>query len=74
MRDYKQEYKSFHGKPEQIKNRAKRNAARALLTKLGRVAKGDSKDVGHKIALKSGGSNNEKNLRVETIHTNRGRK
>lgn len=27
-RDYKKEYKNYHSKPEQIKNRAKRNKAR----------------------------------------------
>ena len=74
MRDYRHEYTTFHGKPQQVKNRAKRNAARASLVKAGRVKKGDGKDVGHKVALKSGGSNSKSNLRVESVHSNRGRK
>jgi len=28
-RDYKQEYRDYHGRPEQIRERAQRNAARA---------------------------------------------
>ena len=34
-RPYKKEYDTYQGKPEQIKNRAKRNAARAELAKQG---------------------------------------
>jgi len=47
-RNYKREYKLYHGKPEQIKRRAQRNAARRKMAKLGRVRKGDGKDVNHK--------------------------
>ena len=46
-RPYKKEYDTYQGKPEQIKNRAKRNAARAELEKQGKVTKGDGKDVDH---------------------------
>lgn len=74
MRDYKKEYRDYHSKPEQKKNRAKRNAARTLLTKeLGKKAvKG--KDVDHKKPLAKGGSNARSNLRVISIKLNRGRK
>ena len=47
-RDYKREYAIYHGKPEQIKRRAKRNKSRRLLAKQGLVRKGDGKDVHHR--------------------------
>jgi len=47
-RDYKREYALYHGKPEQIKRRAQRNASRRALAKAGLVSKGDGKDVHHK--------------------------
>ena len=34
MRDYKKEYKNYHGKPKQIKERASRNQARSIMVKL----------------------------------------
>lgn len=73
-RDYKEEYANYHSKPEQKKNRAKRNAARRKFEKEGRVTKGDGKDVDHKRKLRSGGSNNDSNLRVRDRHSNRGDK
>ena len=33
-RDYKKEYKNFHSKPKQKKDRAMRNAARAIMKKI----------------------------------------
>lgn len=47
-RNYKREYALFHGKPEEIKKRASRNAARRKLAKAGLVRKGDGMDVDHK--------------------------
>jgi hypothetical protein len=47
-RNYKREYAIYHGKPEQIKRRAQRNAARRKMVKLGRAKKGDGMDVNHK--------------------------
>jgi hypothetical protein len=70
-RDYKHEYAAYQGKPEQIKNRAKRNKARADMEKAGRVHKGDGKDVDHKVPLSKGGSTGKSNLRVKSVHTNR---
>ena len=70
-RDYKQEYANYHSKPEQKKNRAKRNAARATLAAQGRVVKGDGKDVDHKRPLSKGGSNKVSNLRVVMKSSNR---
>jgi len=47
-RDYKKEYREYHGKPEQRKHRSNRNKARRLMIKAGRVRKGDGKEVDHK--------------------------
>ena len=66
-RDYKKEYRDFHGKPKQIAMRATRNAARASKG----LTKGDGKEVDHKRTLSKGGSNNSSNLRVTSRHANR---
>lgn len=47
-RDYEKEYKNYHSRPEQIKKRASRNAARRAAVKSGKVKKGDNLDVHHK--------------------------
>ena len=72
MRDYQKEYRTYHAKPEQKKNRAQRNAARRELIKAGQVHKGDGKDVDHKKPIRSGGSNARSNLRVTSASKNRG--
>jgi len=66
-RDYEQEYRDYHGKPEQIKERAQRNAARR---KLG-LKRGDGKEADHKNPISNGGSNNSNNLRAVSRDTNR---
>jgi hypothetical protein len=71
-RDYKHEYATYQGKPEQIKHRAERNMARRELEKAGRAHKGDGKDVGHKKSLRNGGSNRLSNVRVQSVASNRG--
>ena len=70
-RDYKQEYANYQGKPAQIANRAKRNAARAALEKKGVVSKGDGKDVDHKTPIVKGGGNSVGNLRAIPKSVNR---
>jgi hypothetical protein len=47
-RNYRSEYDNYHSKPEQKKNRASRNAARASMVKAGKAKKGDGKDVAHR--------------------------
>ncbi len=69
-RNYEMEYANYQGRPEQIKNRAARNAARAKLMKEGKVKKGDGKDVAHVKAFDKGGSNAD-GVRVETKSANR---
>lgn len=73
-RDYKAEYKNFHGKPEEIKKRAERVKARRIMEKEGAVTKGDGKDVDHKVPLRKGGSTARSNLRVRSVKANRGDK
>lgn len=70
-RNYKKEYENYQGTPEQIKNRTKRNAARAKMMKAGKVSKGDGKDVDHAVPLSKGGGNLGGNLRVKSKSANR---
>lgn len=66
-RNYKKEYKAFHGKPAQKKKRAMRNKARKIMG----LKKGDKREVDHKKPLCKGGTNCRKNLRVVSRKTNR---
>ena len=68
-RDDKKEYREYHSKPKQKKRRAGRNKARRIMKMLGRVRKGDGKDVDHKD--RNPENNSKKNLRVESKKTNR---
>lgn len=65
------EYKAYQGKPEQIKNRSKRNQARATMAKAGKVKKGDGLDVDHKRALSKSGLNQLSNLQAISASKNR---
>lgn len=67
MRDYAKEYADFHGKPEQIKKRAQRNAAR----RESGLKKGDPREVDHIKPLSKGGSNSKSNTRIVSRATNR---
>jgi 5-methylcytosine-specific restriction endonuclease McrA len=66
-RNYKKEYKEYHGTLRQRRLRAMRNRARR---KLG-LKKGDSREVDHKRPLSKGGTNGRKNLRAVSRKTNR---
>jgi len=68
-RNYKEEYKHFHSKPDQKKRRAGRNAARRKLLRTGAVKKGDGKDVAHKNGNPR--DNRPKNLAVVRKSKNR---
>jgi hypothetical protein len=68
-RDYKKEYRDYHGRPAQIKERDSRNKARALMIKQGRVKKGDGKEVDHKNGNPR--DNRKKNLKIMSRHANR---
>jgi hypothetical protein len=71
-RNYKKEYGNYHSKPKQIKNRASRNKARAILKKIRGIKALKGKDVDHK--NRNPRDNRIKNLRVRSIKLNRGRK
>ena len=71
LRDYDEEYRDYHAKPEQVKKRSKRNMARRKMAKKGRVKKGDGKEVDHKTSMKNGGGNTKDNLRVMSRKANR---
>lgn len=66
-RNYRKEYKDYHGKPEQIAARSQRNQARA---KLG-LKVGDPREADHKNPISNGGSNRKDNLRAVARCTNR---
>jgi 5-methylcytosine-specific restriction endonuclease McrA len=66
-RNYKKEYREYHGKQEQIDNRNKRNKARRKM----KLKKGDPREVDHKRPLSKGGGNGKKNLRVTSRKSNR---
>jgi 5-methylcytosine-specific restriction endonuclease McrA len=66
-RDYKAEYRDYHGKPSKIKERAQRNAARSELG----LKPHDGKEVDHKNPISNGGSNSKRNLRAVSRETNR---
>ena len=66
-RNYKKEYKNYHGKPEQIKRRDSRNAARRILKNKGVNVKG--RDVAHKNGNHK--DNRVANLTVKSASQNR---
>lgn len=68
-RNYKSEYRNYHSKPKQKKNRASRNAARAKMMKAGKAKKGDGKDVAHKNGNPK--DNKLKNLKSQSKSKNR---
>lgn len=67
MRDYAKEYREYHSKPEQRKNRSTRNKARR---KMG-LSVGDPREVDHKCPISKGGGNSKINLRVISRTANR---
>ena len=74
-RDYKREYRQYHGKPKQIKNRTARNGARARIN-AARKRRGlpklkTTQEVDHIRPLSKGGGNGSKNTRVVSRKTNR---
>lgn len=71
IRDYKKEYREYHGTPEQKKRRAERNAARRKAEKAGKVRKGDGKEVDH---LGSHRTGSLKNVRTKVVSRTANRK
>ena len=71
-RNYKKEYANYHSKSAQKKDRAMRNAARAIMKKLGKTYTGDKRDVAQKD--NNPRNNSVKNLKMQTRKKNRARK
>mgnify|MGYP003113532049 FL=1 len=67
MRDYKKEYRDFHGTPTQRRRRAMRNAARRRAG----LKVGDPREVDHRKPLSKGGSNGKSNTLVVSRSANR---
>lgn len=67
VRDYQQENK-YKARPEQIKKRVNRNAARRALMRKGLVKKGDGLQVAH--ANGNALDNRPSNWKVESKHKN----
>lgn len=63
-RDYKKEYRDYQGKPEQIKRRAERNAARRKAVKKYGKAALKGKEVDHTGSHRTGSL---KNVRTRVI-------
>lgn len=68
-RNYKKEYANYQGKPEQKKRRAQRNRVRRLMERLGKVKKGDGKDVHHK----DGNPMNHKKSNLKVVNRSKNR-
>lgn len=68
-RNYKKEYKDYHGKAEQRKRRSSRNKARRYAVKKGLARKGDGKEVDHKNY--NANDNRPSNLRIVSKKANR---
>lgn len=59
----------YNSKPEQVKRRTQRNAARAKMVKAGKAHKGDGKDVAH--LDNNTAHNGRKNLAMQSKAKNR---
>ena len=70
MRNYRHEYDTYHAKPKQKKRRAERNSSCRKMEKVGRVKKGDGKDVDHRD--RNTANKSRSNLRVTSQKQNRG--
>lgn len=69
-RDYSYD-KQYEKSPKQLKANEERTQARRILSKEGKVAKFDGKDVDHIKPVSKGGSNSRSNLRAISKSSNR---
>jgi|688.fasta_scaffold89486_2 hypothetical protein len=68
-RNYRKEYDNYQGTTKQKKNRAKRNKVNRMMKRLGRIRKGDGKDVDHK----DGNPNNNSMSNLRVVHKSHNR-
>ncbi len=68
-RNYRKEYDTYHGTPEQKSHRNKRNKARRQLG----LVKGDGLEAHHKVPMSKGGGNGNGNIQSLTFAENRKR-
>ena len=78
-RNYKKEYADYHGKPEQVKQRAERVKAQRMVDKTGKDENGngkadarEGKDIDHIKPIRKGGKTVKGNLRIRSLKSNRG--
>ena len=71
-KNYKRNYKQEAATEPKVRKqyRLERNKARNELIKEGKVARGDGKEVDHKVPLSKGGSAARSNLRVRSASAN----
>lgn len=70
VRNYDREWELAKQRGEGEDN-AMRHRARYAMEKAGKVKRGDGKDVGHRLAVKRGGTNAPDNLEVQSKSANR---
>lgn len=73
-RNYKREYALYQSSPKAIAERSARNKARRTVAKILGESAIRGKDIDHKRPLSKGGGNSIGNLRVRSVHANRGDK
>tara|TARA_Y200000002_G_scaffold231121_1_gene190827 strand:- start:257 stop:478 length:222 start_codon:yes stop_codon:yes gene_type:complete len=71
MRDYKKEYRDYHGSAKQRARRSSRNKARRLAVKTRGKAAVQGKDVDHRD--RNPHNNSRSNLRIQSKSKNRSR-
>lgn len=69
-RDYKKENEKYKSRPDQVKKREERNAARQAAIKAGKVHVGDGTSIDHIVPLSKHGSLSKSNQRIVPVEVN----
>ena len=70
-RNYEEEYLRDHSGTKAKKRRARCNKLRREALRKGLVAKGDGKEIDHRVPMSKGGSDSPSNTRIVSRATNR---
>ncbi len=70
-RNYREEYLRDHSGTKAKKRRARSNKLRREALRKGLVAKGDGKEIDHRVPISKGGSDSSSNTRIVSRATNR---